>query len=202
MIECVVSDTSFFSCFSKDLSNKDILYDIINLYQFIIGTELHREISTHLSDGDKFFTNVNHFYYKYDYFSLILPFLTRNQKHLKDGEYEAIGISYFIKTEGDILGLKLKYLIIDERKGRNFVSNYFPLLVDNLVGTIGFIRDCCLKDKKISCKSALSILYCIKKKVEIYLEKGGKRPCSMDSKSYDEILLPLIKIIEGDLENG
>ena len=83
-------------------------------------------------------------------------------------------------------------LIIDDLLARNFVIRHFPKLKKRLVGTIGFVRNCCFKE-------SISVIYAIKilNSMKYAVEKGEKeRPCSIDKKNYQKILIPVIKEIK------
>jgi len=186
MVECVISDSSFYICFSCDLKRKDWLYNFLEIYSFYLGTKILNELPSSLFKDKKFISKVNK--HNCDYYELIKPFFGRKSKHRDDGEYEAIGIAYYLLSKDC-----LKYLILDESIARNFVERYFPDLKEKLVGTIGFIRACCCVDKNIHPKHAIGILNTIKETVE----KGEKdRPCNMDKKNYQKILIPVMKDIK------
>lgn len=190
MEDGVASDSSFYICFGSDLKRKDWLRKFVNIYSFYAGKQIKKE-SISLFKDENFNSSIK--FVEFDYYELIKPFLGRDSKHMNDGEYEAIGIAHFLESKGC-----LKYLIIDDLTPRNFVTRHFPDLGKNLVGTIGFIRDCCCEDKKIKCEQAIEILNSIKESVE----KGEvNRPCSMDIKNYKEILIPAMEKIRGRYEN-
>ncbi|NJD76573.1 MAG: hypothetical protein FIB08_05675 [Candidatus Methanoperedens sp.] len=185
MEEGIVPDSSFYICFANDLKRREWLYELANLYPVYIGKRILKEIFKEVSDDKDFLSTVK--IIDFDYYELIKPYFGRNEMHIDDGEYEAIGIAHFLVIKG-----YLRYLIIDETRARNFVNRHFPSLTDKMVGTIGFLRDGCCKDKKISALKVLGILYAIKETVD-----SGKinRPCSMDTKSYNNILIPTIEMI-------
>ncbi|MCZ7382161.1 MAG: hypothetical protein O8C64_11415 [Candidatus Methanoperedens sp.] len=181
----IVPDSSFYICFTNDLKRRECFYEVANLYSVYIGRRILKEICKEVSGDKNFLSTVR--IINFDYYELIKPYFGRNEDHIDDGEYEAIGIAHFLAEKG-----YLKYLIIDETRAKNFVTKHFPYLINNTVGTIGFIRDSCCKDRKISTSKALGILNAIKEAVD-----SGKtnRPCSMDTKSYKNILIPTIEII-------
>ena len=183
--EDVVADSSFYICFACDLKRKDWLYKFLRSYSFYLGKKILKELPKLLSSDGSFISELH--IDEYDYYGLIKPIFGRDPKHIDDGEYEAIGIAHYLEVKGS-----LRYLIIDDSRSRNFVKRHFPLLKDFLVGSIGFIRDSCCYDKKISDEQAINILITMKKAVE---EGERKRPCSMDEKNYQKILMPTVRKI-------
>ncbi len=181
----VAADSSFYICFASDLKRKDWLYKFLEAYRFNLGERIINEIPKSLSNDKNFMPKLNTC--KYDYYELIKPLLGRDPKHMNDGEYEVIGIAYYLESKSS-----LRFLIIDDLRPRNFVKKHFPLLKKKLVGTIGFIGDCCCCDKKIDAEEAIGILISIKSAVE---EGKERRPCSMDRENYQKILITTIQKI-------
>ena len=183
----IAADSSFFICYADDINQCDMLYNFVKLYDIYIGEKI-------LDETKKIFNKLNLLssinVINVRYYELIKPFFGRNQKHLCDGEYEAIGISLYLYDKNI-----LKFLIIDDKTPKKFVMNHFPELTQFLVGNIGFIKTCCLIDKTISKDEALKILEAIKENIGKIKEK---RPCSMSLKDRDTILIPIIEIIKGE----
>lgn len=184
--EDIVADSSFYICLACDLERKDWLYKFMRFYSFYLGKRILKELPKSLTDDKNFMLELN--IDDYDYYGLIEPIFGRDPRHKDDGEYEAIGIAHYLEAKGS-----LRYLILDDSRSRNFVKRHFPLLKDYLVGTIGFIRDCCCCDRKISAEQAINILTAIRVAVE---EEKETRPCSMDEKNYQKILIPAIQKIK------
>ncbi len=189
---CIVPDSSFYICFVHDLQNKDWIYEFLDIYSAYAGNRIIEEISEKLSNKDIIFSRIK--VIDFDYYELVRPYFGRSEKHIDDGEYEAIGIAHYLEIKGC-----LKYLILDEKKGRAFVKNHFPYLVDRMVGTIGFIRHSCCRDKTINIAHAIEILTKIKTTVDI-----GKinRPCSIDKESYKAVLIHTIEKINNECKDG
>jgi len=187
----VSADSSFYICFVDDLEEKEWIYKFIKLYSFYIGRRVLSEIPDTLLNDDDFRNSVT--VVDYDYYSLIKPIFGRDPKHLEDGEYEAIGIAHYL----DILG-ELRYLILDDRRAKNFVKNNFEYLADKVVGTIGFIRNSCLEDRKLECEKGVEILNKIKETVK----SGKKRPLNLNEKKCKEIIDPIIEELLRGGNNG
>lgn len=179
----ISSDSSFYIGFTDDLNRKDLVHSFINLYSFYLGQRILEELPDSLTTDNKFISSINKI--EVDYYELIKPYFGRSTKHIYDGEYEAIGIAHYLDVKGS-----LHYLIIDEKKIRNFITRHFPYLSNKLVGSIGFTRDCCTKDKKINISYAIDILKLAKEKID-----KGKRVFGIDKKSCEEIIDPIIKML-------
>ncbi len=189
MEEGVSSDSSFYICFADDIKRIDWLFKIIDIYSFYLGEKIWKELPEYLTDNKEFSSKVKRLNSVVDYYELLKPYFGRDPKHLDDGEYEAIGIAYYLHEKGC-----LKYLILDDRRVRRFVEKHFSIFKDKLTGTIGFIRDCCCKDRKLSPEHVIEILLLIKESVE---SNNDKRPCSIDkTKGYEKILIPTIEKIK------
>ena len=184
----VSSDSSFYIGFSDELKRIDLLFFFIKRYNFYLGSRIMREISKSLSSDPLFLKFINHI--DVDYYEIIKPYFGRDPKHLDDGEYEAIGIAHYLYLKG-----VLRYLIIDERRIRNFVERHFPYLKHNMVGSIGFIRDSCTKDKFINRSKAIDILTATKKVID-----EGKRVFGVDKNTYEVIIAPIIRNLDVSCE--
>jgi len=177
----VSSDSSFYISFADELKRTDWLFIFLEQYDFYLGNRIMEEISKLLSSDSTFLKSVHHT--DVDYYELIKPYFGRHPKHLDDGEYEAIGIAHYLFLK-DIL----HYLIIDEKRIRNFVDRHFPYLMDKLVGGVGFIRDCCLKDKLIDKSQAIDMLTAAKKIID-----EGKMVFGIDKNTYEVIIAPILR---------
>lgn len=185
----ISSDTSFYIGFNNDLNKKDWLIKFVNSYTFYLGNKIIGEMSKSLVKDKEFISKLKQI--KFDYYELIKPYFGRDKKHLNDGEYEAIGIAHYLYFKGT-----LHFLIIDEIKIRNFVSRHFPYLNQKLVGSIGFIRDCCLEDKIINVSFAIEILKLVKKEIN-----KGKRVFGIDQKDYGKLVKPILNNLSLSCKN-
>jgi hypothetical protein len=185
MRDSVVADSTFYSCCACDIKRKDILFRFLAAYPYFLGNKILRELPEPLTrDGD--FTRLV-ISYNFDYYQLIKPFFGRRPHHINDGEYEAIGIAYMLDVQD-----KLRFLILDDRRPNKFAKNHFGHLAPRVKGTIGFVREACCEDQKISPEYALEFLI----EIENALKNGKKqRPCSIDPKIYTAILMPVIEYI-------
>lgn len=184
MCNSVASDSTMYICILDELKIRGVLIQLLEAYEFYIGENVIKETKI-FSRDDELMKKVKTV--KYDYLQLLKPFLLRKRNHYRDGEYEVIGIAYFLEQRGD-----LKYLILDEKHARNFVKANFRRLFSKLVGTVGFLRDSCLKDNVLEPSNVIEILNNLKKLIE---QNASKRPCSLDMKNYEKILIPIIEFI-------
>jgi len=182
---CVSSDTSFYICLSQDLPREPWLVAVASLYSFCLGNRILSELPIKLRKNESLMSKIKIIHY--DYYELVKPFFGREAQHQQDGEYEAIGIGYHLEELG-----VLAYLILDDARARKFVLRFFPSLQKKMVGTLGFLRDSCCVDHKISPMDALSILEEIRQNVK---DRDRARPCGMDTRNYKEILVPIINEI-------
>jgi len=180
----VSSDSSFYISFADELKRTDWLFIFLEQYDFYLGNRIMEEISKSLSSNPKFLRSVH--YTDVDYYELVKPYFGRHPKHLDDGEYEAIGITHYLFLK-DVL----HYLIIDEKRIRNFVDRHFPYLMDKLVGSVGFIRDCCLNDKLIDESQAIDMLTAAKKIID-----EGKMVFGVDKNTYEVIIAPILRRLD------
>lgn len=192
-MKSIAADTSFYSCFFCYIKDINYLYNFLNCYLFHIGPQIGIELPKKLREDPIFKSQIN--YEKFEYLELMKPYLKRDISHTTDGEYEAIGLAYNLDIKNE-----LKYLIIDDRKPHKFVKRHFSHLDKYLVGTIGFIRDCCCKDSHIDKKETIKLLNHIKELTENSSE--DIRPCSMDKKKYISIIDPTIDIVRSWDDGG
>lgn len=185
MRDCVVADSTFYSCCACDIKRKDILFRLLLLYPFYLGEKISSELPESLTNDNDFSRCVSQ--YNFDYFQLIKPFFGRSPSHINDGEYEAIGIGYMLDVQD-----KLRFLILDDRRPNRFAKTHFVRLAPRVTGTIGFVKEGCCTDGKISADQALEFLNEIQRAVR---EGGKQRPCSITIDVCRAILMPAIEYI-------
>ncbi|MDD3091867.1 MAG: hypothetical protein PHH09_07560 [Methanoregulaceae archaeon] len=182
----IVADSTFFSCCTCDLKRNDILFLFLESYSFHLGKRIFKELPPLLTTDKRFRKTINE--QSFDYYQLIKPFFGRDPKHIDDGEYEAIGLGYLLESQG-----LLHFLVLDDRRPRNFVKNHFPSLKIKMKGTIGLVQSSCCEDNTLSKELALEFLEAI----QMSVGKGDKeRPCSIDKKNMGAILIPAISYIK------
>jgi plasmid maintenance system antidote protein VapI len=195
--KCVVADSSFYCCYDSDIKKREFLLNCLRIYQFFIGNKIRSELPPALTDSTEFLNSVG--IIEENFFELIRPFFNRSNKHKDDGEYEAIGIAYYINENFD-----LKYLIIDDIIAYKFTVRHFPILAQKMTRTIGFVKKCCYEDKAISPDLAIEILEAMRQSFQNMQSQSDlkRRPCSLDQNIHDKILIPLISQIKEDYKYG
>ena len=185
MRDSIAADSTFYSCCVCDIKRKDILLRFLSSYAFFLGDRILSELPELLTNDSSFTQLVTT--YNFDYYQLIKPFFGRSQRHIHDGEYEAIGIGYMLDAQG-----KLRFLILDDRRPNKFAKRHFSNLAHRVKGTIGFIQEACCEDQRISPEQALEFLI----RIENVFTSGEKqRPCSIDPEILRTILMPAIEYI-------
>jgi hypothetical protein len=198
MVEYVVADASFYCCCESDIKKRDFLISLLSKYDFFMGKIILGEIPPSLSECEEFTNSI--FITDENFFELLRPLFSRSAEHENDGEYEAIGIAYHLNEH-----YNLKYLVLDDFIAYKWTKRNFIALSKKLTRTIGFVKTCCYIDKTLSPDRTLEILLEMKKTFEVYevnTSEKKKRPCSLDKKIYDTILIPLIIQIQDDNKNG
>ncbi len=191
----VVADNSFYCCLCDDIGEINTLKKLLDMYNFFIGNNLIKELPAKVSENNKIISSLTTI--EQDYKKIFEPLLNREKKHHDDGEYEAIGIAhYFIYVLND---KKFKYIIMEDKHGRKFINNYFQELKPYLTGTPGFIFKACEHDGYISKNSAINVMENMKAAIENADKLNiNHRPCSMCTKDYGKILLPLLSKLKSD----
>lgn len=190
MKQNIVADTSFYSCSIKDLNRLDLLLHYLENYQFHAGhIILDKELLPHIDCAKTIADKISR-KETLNYTELFRALCQRDDEHLEnDGEYEAIGIALELALTND-----LHSLIIDDATPRKLAQK-ISLLEDKTRGTIGFIRDSYHKDSIITKEQCIAHLKAIHSSYENNPDKTH-RPCSMDDKLVQKVLLPLIQELE------
>jgi len=186
MRDSVVADSTFYICCTCDIKRKDILFRFLSAYSYFLGDRILGELPKPLTSTTDFSRLVT--VYNFDYYQLLKPYFGRNPHHIHDGEYEAIGIGYMLDAQD-----KLRFLILDDRRPNKFAKKHFSSLAPRVKGTLGFVKEACCEDQRISREHALEFL----REIENTLTRGKKqRPCSIDPEIYTAILMPVIEYIK------
>ncbi len=186
----VFADSSFFICFLEELKQRNC-YNFLDYYNFAIGRKVFEEIGNHLDSNliDKLYFCPEE---NYNYSALIAPILSNEEKNKNKGEYEVIGLSLHYLSSNQV-----QYVIIDDKKARNFAERNFEELKSYIAGTIGLIIFCS-KDNFISKTDAINILKDIEFAIENHDETQGNFICSLGKKSYKKIINQAIKKLDGE----
>lgn len=157
----LIPDSSFFICFFDDLKeflDKSIRYEVVNNVVKKYSVEVTPSVCEEVNFKSRCFD-----------FSDSINFISRDKLGssslpveplrlvLGRGEFEVISVSYGYKTTGDNAFI----FILDDGTARKKVTVLLPLLLNNMMGTIGFIQ-ALEKQHIVSTKDAIDILDCIK----------------------------------------
>jgi len=188
MPDCISSDTTFYICVGEDLQRQEQLCNFLQCYPFFLGPNIFRELPESLQLQKEFQNSVN----KIDgnFFELLKPFFGRDKKHETDGEYEAIGIACNLERKK-----VLRFLILDEKRARNFVNTHFTVLVPKMIRSLGFLKIICCDDKRIKREIVIEILESLVQDIKRNESKSGpymRRPCGMTINNYKNIVVPLL----------
>lgn len=138
----------------------DYLVRILNNEElrFIAGRIVKSEVGSspnYESIKSIFESNVSEFRY-YEYGEILRPFFSTEE--IRKGEHEVIAISYILH----FLGIYF-IMILDDDQSRKFVEGNFPELARNMMGTVGFVGECCCSYNIFSKEEAITILMLIDK---------------------------------------
>ena len=191
----VVADSSFYILFYGDIGDPSILHTISEEYELHIGKVLKNELKMHLEPDRKIkqglidvSTDVDFVRLIEDYCDVIKIAFPDLGSWKDDGEFEAIGLSYVLRQYG-----KLKYLIIDDKKPRNFVLTNLDSIKQYLVRTIRFLYDAYGIDKTLNREQVLRTYEDILESI-----KRGRRPLSLTKGQWFKYVKPFMENIEGD----
>ncbi len=94
-------------------------------------------------------------YEYYEYGEMLKAFFS--VRELEEGEHEIIIISYIFSANG------FNFItIIDDKEPRHFIERNFPEILENMIGTIGFVKQCNCKYGLFDKNEAITILNSIK----------------------------------------
>jgi len=185
----VIADSTFYILFYNDICDTKSLYYILKKYNMYLGNRLKYELRNHISDDSKFLSLINDKDLDVDFGELLKNFYEfllieypDSVKDINDGEYEVMGISYLFKQNGS-----LDNLIIDDKYAYNFVINNLSFIKENLVRTIGFLKNGCKKDKTLEIDFVRDIFNNIEKSID-----NGKNPLYITKDVWNKEIKPTI----------
>ncbi|MCS7385125.1 MAG: hypothetical protein NDF55_00100 [archaeon GB-1867-005] len=155
----VIPNSSFFVCFLDDIKIPAILKRTItyNRFIFVLCEKVKEELMMN-SRFNTLFNDLNDYFKHFEYgmYAEILKPLFAEEEIVK-GEHEVIVAAYVYHHV-----LNRNYIvIIDETETRRFIQRNFPEIFENIVGTLGFIKQCYSIYGIISKDEALNILKAI-----------------------------------------
>jgi hypothetical protein len=154
LAEDLIADASFYICFLDCIKESDCLIRILDNFNTHIPPKISKEISISNNwskiSGHK---NLNHFDIPpFDIGKVIQPFLS--ERELEKGEYDIIITAYFFYN---LFKLKEFILVIDDLKPRKFIQVNLTQLYPHLMGTVNFIKSCCLEYKIFNKQETLEL---------------------------------------------
>lgn len=150
----MLADSSFYLCFLEDIEQPEVLLRILQRFDFLITPIVYKEVSK--SDN---FNRVQpchnlRLVSKMNLGEILRPFFS--QKEIEKGETEVIELAYEYYAEG-----KPRTFIIDDKEPRLFVSRNLPYLSELMVGTVGFVGECCYEYAILDKNEASALLLVI-----------------------------------------
>jgi len=192
----IVADSTFYLLFYADLSDCDSLHKIIMAFDFYVGNKIKDELKNHISKDDVFSKRILDVSQDVNFIQILKGFYQFLQREfptysnwIKDGEFEAIGISYHLNRMG-----RLRFLIIDDNDARRFVEKELNTLHQFLIRTPAFLCVSC-KNGHFDKAFVVKILNNIKVSIE-----AGKSPLRLEINGWKKYIKPLIDSLPE--ENG
>ncbi|HRZ85194.1 MAG TPA: hypothetical protein P5277_00255 [Candidatus Paceibacterota bacterium] len=174
----LVADTSFYSFFIDDTSEKESLKKILQCFKAEMPPKVYSELKAlkHPEFLEEFKDKINvHNSYNLSFNAILKPLFSKDQE--EKGEHEIIVVALFCYN------LKLDFVfIIDDGGAFKFVEKNLPALITNVRRTAGFICECCTRYKIFNKPESVDLL-----------EKMGKSKFFIDKDILHKIKEDLIK---------
>ncbi|MDD5192514.1 MAG: hypothetical protein PHH54_06060 [Candidatus Nanoarchaeia archaeon] len=150
----LVADTSFYSFFVNDTSEKDSLGKILNDFKAEMPPKVYSELKASKNPEflDEYKDKINlHNSYNLSFNAILKPLFSKEQE--EKGEHEVIVVALFCYN------LKLDFVfIIDDGGAFKFIEKNFPDLIRHVKRTASFICDCCTIYKIFNKPESLDLL--------------------------------------------
>ncbi len=150
----LVADTSFYSFFVNDTSEKESLGKILQNFIAEIPPKVYSELKASKNPGflEDYKDNINiHNSYNLRFNEILKPLFSKGQE--EKGEHEVIVVALFCYN------LRLNFVfIIDDGGAFKFVEKNLPDLIKNVKRTAGFICECCTTYKIFNKPESLALL--------------------------------------------
>lgn len=150
----MLADSSFYLCFLEDIKQPELLLRILKRFNFLITPIVYREVS--LSNNFAFiqFSPALKLVSRENLGEILKPFFS--QKEIEKGETEIIELAYDYYAEG-----KPRKFVIDDKEPRRFVLRNLPYLSKLMIGTVGFVGECCYEYSILNKHEASTLLLII-----------------------------------------
>lgn len=150
----LIADTSFYSFFVNDTSEKESLGKIIEVFTIEMPPKVYSELkgSENPEFLEEYKNRINvHNSYNLHINEILRPLFSKEQE--EKGEHEVIVLALFCHN------LRLDFIfIIDDAGALKFVERNLPNLLKNVKRTAGFICDCCITYKIFNKPKSLDLL--------------------------------------------
>jgi predicted nucleic acid-binding protein len=132
----MLADSSFYLCFLEDIAQPEVLLKILQRFDFLITPTVYKEVSKSNSFGRIQSSPKLKLLPKESLGEILKPFFSK--KEIEKGETEVIELAYEYYVAD-----KPKTFIIDDKEPRLFVLRNLPYLSRLMIGTVGFVGECC-----------------------------------------------------------
>jgi len=150
----LVADTSFYSFFVNDTSEKESLGKILQIFTAEMPPKVYSELKA--SKNPEFLEEYKdkikvHNSYNLRFNEILRPLFSKEQE--EKGEHEVIVIALFCHN------LRLNFIfILDDNGALKFVERNLPDLLENVKRTASFICECCTTYKIFNKPQSLELL--------------------------------------------
>jgi len=160
----VVSDSSFYIAFlsPEEINEPDVLLEILQKYDFLIGKVVLEEISKKNEEKLERINFRKHISILdgYDYGALLSVI---GYKIFEKGEYESIAIAYMLLGKS-----MLHSLIIDDKSAQGWINRNLPELYSFVRYSLRFLVNSCCNDRSMARKTIQNVL----RNVELSIHRG------------------------------
>jgi len=151
----MLADSSFYLCFLEDIEQPEVLLRILRRFDFLITPIVYKEVSKCNNFGYIQFNPKITMFPKENLGEILKPFF--GKKEIEKGETEVIELAYEFYADGTP-----KKFILDDNEPRLFVTRNLPYLLGLMIGTVGFVGECCYEYQILEKNEAVAILLVIR----------------------------------------
>ena len=148
----IIADSSFYICFLDDINNTtflNLLYQ--HSFKFLTTKIINDEINKSASYLEVENGLVSQFSFPYNISEILRPFFGKEE--IFKGEHEVIALAYvYYHIDHEFI------IILDEKGPRKFLNDNFSHLSELMVGTFGFLANCCCEYMALTKDQAMGII--------------------------------------------
>ena len=185
----IVADSTFYIFFFDDIKSAGHLNCILDSYNAHIGPAIKSEISRHLESNEEIKRKITNVDINVDFQNILdqyqislLSAFPGLQKWDKKGEFEVIGLSYFLQELGS-----LKYIIVDDKAPYKFIKSQLKFINNNLTRTFGFLAMGVVDDELLSKSLLQKVIDETEKEISL-----GNKPLNIDENIWISAVKPII----------